>query len=114
MTQHVTLPDKLTIGESYGPAMHITSQEEAREYLRALVDRHVRLNPDRSREGAIHIELLNLGYYAGYFDQETRARVLRLFGARHPYLDVDATDEEAFRVGLELGRAQRGEESGDE
>lgn len=101
------LPDVMTYGEAYEAAMRITSECAAGEYFDALVERHVRLT-GRSREEASCIERVNLGYYAGYFDRETRARVLRLFGAAHPYLGLDATPEEAFRAGLALATESKG------
>ena len=45
----------------------------------------------------------NLGYFAGYYDHETRMRVERLFKCSHPVFGVakekEITAEEAFELG---------------
>ena len=94
-------PDKITIGEKYGPAMEITDQTEVDAYFEACVEHCMRF--DRSREEAEEIERANLGYYAGYRDFETRQRVERLFNAVHPVFgsvaNGEPTAEEAFAAG---------------
>ena len=76
------LPDKITIGDKYGPAMAITDQEEADVYFEVCMEHCMRFG--KSREEAEKIEKENLGYYAGYYNDETMARVNRLFRTRHP------------------------------
>jgi len=76
------MPDRITIGEKYGPAMTITDPEEARAYFEACVEHTMRFN--KTRDEAEAIERINLGYYAGYYDAKTATRILRLFGAEHP------------------------------
>lgn len=76
------LKDGGTIGDLYGPAMKITNQDEADEYFAALVRRAMRRG--LNREPAEAQERSNLGYYAGYYDAETRERVERLFRCSHP------------------------------
>lgn len=96
----MTLPDKMTIGELYNPAMKITTQNEATEYLKMLIERRLRVSPMNENE-AMKCELGNLGYYAGYFDPETYERVQRLFNCQHPIfgsLYPDAND--AYKKGL--------------
>lgn len=100
------LPDKMTIGEAYEPAMTMTDDAQAAEYFEALVDRHMRCF-GKPREEAEATELANLGYFAGYYDNETRARVERLFGCAHPIFGAIAkvgapTPEEAFQAGRDL------------
>ena len=82
------------------------TEEEAQEYLRRLVDHHLS-SPDTegvgpiTREEAQTVVLGNLGYFAGYYDSETMARVNRLFGAAHPIFGATTpTPEEAFTLGL--------------
>lgn len=73
----------MTIGERYGPAMEITEQTEADAYFEKLVQHHM----DKwgiARDEAEAVERKNLGYYAGYYSAETRARVERLFSCSHP------------------------------
>lgn len=106
------LPDWMTIGETYGPAMDIgrfaapSDEAEALEYFEALVARHLRCTP-KSREEAEQIERSNLAYFAGYYDSDTRARVERLFNCAHPVFGAIAekgppSPEEAFGLGYEL------------
>mgnify|MGYP001563936931 FL=1 len=78
----MTLPDMITNGEKYNPAMKITDEQEAATYFEACVEHTMRF--DRTRAEAETIERSNLGYYAGYYDDETRARVERLFRCQHP------------------------------
>lgn len=73
---------KITIGEKYGPAMEITDQSEADAYLEECVQHSISLG--KTRKEAEAIERGNLGYYAGYYDNETRERVERLFRCSHP------------------------------
>lgn len=75
-------PDKITIGDKYGPAMEITDQAQADAYFEKCVEHTMRHG--RTREVAESIERQNLGYYAGYYDSETRACVEKLFRCRHP------------------------------
>ena len=102
------LPDKMTYGETLGPAMEMKTQEEADEWFKALVERHIRLSPC-SREEAEKTERSNLGYYAGYYDSETRERVEQLFKCSHPIFGSIAvsgqpTAEEAFQKGLDFAK----------
>lgn len=98
----------MTIGEALGPAMKITEAADAREYFEALVEHAVRTDPEsESRESAEANLRQSLGYYAGYYDEETRARVERLFACQHPVFGAIATSgpltaEAALRRGLEL------------
>jgi hypothetical protein len=101
------LPDVLTFEQAYAPAMEIREEEGAAAYFQALVERDIRMN-GHSVEEAEAIERHNLGYYAGYYDQETRDRVLQLFNAPHPYFGREPVSTEgAYALGLELGRSMR-------
>jgi hypothetical protein len=75
-------PDKITYGDKYGPAMEITDQAAADAYFELCVEHCMRFG--RFRPEAESIERQNLGYYAGYYDSETRERVERLFRCAHP------------------------------
>lgn len=99
------LPDEMTIGEAYEPAMKMTDQAEASRYFEALVNRHMRCF-GKSRSEAETNERANLGYFAGYYDNETRHRVERLFGCAHPVFGAIAkvgapTPEEALQAGID-------------
>lgn len=104
-----------TYGEAYGPAMKITDQSEADAYLASLTAGLV--GAGRTRAEAEDIVRSNLGYWAGYYDDETRARVERLFRCAHPVFGAIAikgppTQDQALRAGLEMGRAAQRREGG--
>lgn len=97
------LPENITIGQKYEPAMEITDQAEADAYFEQLVAHTMRFG--KSREEAEVIERVNLGYFAGYYSHEVRARVERLFKCEHPIFGAIAkrgapTATEAFEAGL--------------
>ena len=75
-------PKQVTYGDKYGPAMTITDQALADAYFERCVAHTMSF--DHSRLTAEAIERENLGYYAGYYDNETRQRVERLFRCAHP------------------------------
>jgi len=100
------MPDKITMGDKYRPAMEMTDPKEAKKYFELCVEHTMRFG--KSREEAESIERQNLGYFAGYYDHDTRLRVERLFNCVHPILGAAIehipTSEEAFKAGLKLGR----------
>ena len=79
----IHFPDVTTYGEKYGPAMKIEDSEQGQMYLAACIDHQMRIG-GYSREEAEHIERNNIGYWAGYYDEDTRLRVERVFGIIHP------------------------------
>ena len=95
-----------TMGEIYGPAMRIQDPDEARAYFKALVEHHI-AKVGGSKESVEKIQRGNLGYYAGYYDNETRLRVEKLFSTSHPIFGPATsgtpTAEEAFEIGKILG-----------
>ena len=106
------LSDRLSIGELYGPAMDIASQAEADEYFELLVERNLRVNAGHGRAAAESVERQNLDYYAGYFSNETRERVEKLFRTAHPFFGALAvngppTVETAYNIGAAIGQAMR-------
>jgi hypothetical protein len=111
MPEPDAFPEKISIGDKYGPAMTIADQAAADAYFERCVEHTIRYwNKDRSEAEAI--ERANLGYYAGYYDDETRARVERMFNCAHPVFgriaDVGLpTADQAFAAGLELALARR-------
>lgn len=72
----------ITIGDKYGPAMEMQTEAEAAEYFERCVAHTMSFG--KSRVEAENIERQNLGYYAGYYSNETRERVERLFKCAHP------------------------------
>ncbi len=99
------MKDQITIGDKYGPAMKMTDQKEATEYFELCVEDTMGFG--KTREEAENIERQNFGYFAGYYDHETRIRVERLFSCVHPIFGAASehipTPEEAFEAGWNLG-----------
>ena len=99
---------KYTYGELYGPAMKIKTKDEADAYFKEILE-YCRANgeTDAGLERDIRD---NLGYYAGYYDDETRIRVEELFECAHPMFgkakDGSPSIEEAFKRGMDF--AERG------
>jgi hypothetical protein len=101
-------PDRITFGDKYRPAMAITNQAEADEYLEACVEHCMRFG--FTREEAEAIERGNLGYYAGYYDAGIRARVERLFKCAHPIFGAIAevgipSSKAAFDAGIAIAES---------
>ena len=101
------VPREVSIGDCYGPAMKIIDAAEAGKYYEKLVAHSMLFG--NSRAEAESIEKQNLGYYAGYYDSETRARVEKLFCCAHPIFGAisqgEPTAEEAFKMGEESSDA---------
>ena len=94
----------------YMVAMKITEPEDAKQYFEALVENCVKIS-GKSREECISIQKSNLGYFAGYYTDDTRERVERLFDCEHPFFgkitENKITDVEAFAMGLKMGKESR-------
>jgi hypothetical protein len=95
----------------YELAMHITEEDSARIALAAFVKFHMH-QTGCTREEAEAIQRSNLGYFAGYYNNETRERVERLFQCEHPIFGSIAkngppTAEQAFEMGQRLGESMR-------
>lgn len=73
-----------TRGDLYGPAMRVTDQAEADACFETILEYIVAQDPTLSREHHERIQRANLAYYAGYYNDEIRARVERLFRCAHP------------------------------
>lgn len=108
----------VTIGDKYRPAMEIENPAEAAAYFEACVQHYMsasqRLGKTVTHEVAENIERANLGYFAGYYGNDVRERVERLFNCAHPVFGAITengapTPEEAFLKGLEAGRAAAAE-----
>lgn len=67
----------ISIGEKYGPAMEIKEQAAADAYFEECVQHCI--SHGHTRQEAEQIERSNLGYYAGYYDSDTRRRIEALF-----------------------------------
>ena len=100
----------MTFGEKYDPSMTVTDQAEADSLFEKLVEHSMSFG--NSKEKAEEIERRNLGYWAGYFDNETRERVERLFKCEHPIFGAIAkigppTPLEAFELGKQWAAKER-------
>ena len=100
----------LTIREAYEPATKITDPEEARKYFLLLVGVCM-TQSNVSRQEAEKIEKANLGYYAGYYNHETRTRVEKLFDCAHPIFGPISqhipTPEEALEAGIRFAKMEK-------
>lgn len=113
--ERATGPTTLTSGELLGPAMRTVNAVAAIAYKNAYIDYLVRVH-GHSREHALLLFRDNLGYYAGYYDGETRRRVEALFDCEHPVFGSIAengtpTAEEAFRLGMEMAEKWKNKET---
>lgn len=113
--ERAMVPITLTSGELLGPTMKTVNAVAAIAYKNAYIDYLVRVH-GHPREHALLLFRDNLGYYAGYYDNETRRRVEGLFDCEHPVFDSIVkngvpTMEEAFRLGRELGERIKNEET---
>ena len=100
----------LTYGDCLNPAMKITEQDDADQYFVSYVAYIQQWLERESRADdmmAEDIAKINLGYFAGYYDSETRERVERLFRCKHPIFGAIATEgqpsaKEAYEMGKNL------------
>jgi hypothetical protein len=88
MTQFNPLnKESLTYGECLDPAMKITDSEDAIQYKKAymmFIEKSLKDGQSESGLTAEQIANVNLGYYAGYYSDEVRKRVEKLFMCSHP------------------------------
>ena len=97
------MKSEITLHEKYGPAMKVETKEEADAYFEECVAHCMTFG--KSREDSERIERSNIGYFAGYYDFETRQKVERLFGAPHPVFgSSQPTAQEAFDAGVKLAK----------
>ena len=102
----------LTFGECLGPAMEITDPEDAQQYLTEYIKYTQTFLDKKPRDDGMTAEdicKVNLGYYAGYYDSDTRVRVESLFTCAHPVFGTikdngQPTAEEAFQKGMDLAK----------
>lgn len=103
----------LTYRECLAPAMEITEQDDADQYFAEYVKFQQRMKDAHPEETSEHTAeqmcKINLGYYAGYYDAETRQRVERLFKCSHPVFGSVAQNgapspEQALQKGFEAAQ----------
>lgn len=102
-----------TIGDMMTAAAACATEEQAQELVRDEVDSMVAEQPLLLQEEARSLVMKNIGYLAGYFGREEAARILRLFGTRHPYFgaieDWPRTPEEMLEMGRKVAIRRREE-----
>lgn len=97
----------LTIGDCLEPAMKITDKKDADQYLKDYIKYIDSFQEkDASSES---IAKSNLGYYAGYYSNEVRERVEKLFCCSHPVFgsikeNGIPTPQEAFDMGKNMNK----------
>ena len=104
--------EELTYGDLLKPAMEITDPQDAQQYLTEYVkwvQKALDKEPRDDDMTAEQIAGVNLGYYAGYYDNETRVRVEELFMCSHPVFgsiknNGSPTPEQAFKMGEDLAK----------
>ncbi len=75
-------PWELTIGNKYGLAMEVTTEEQAATYFQLCVAHNMLWG--NSREEAERVERINIGYYTGYMKMEQAEKIRKLYGFSHP------------------------------
>lgn len=96
-----------TYGDLYDPAMKVQTKEEADAYFKKLQDlQSANGVPPEISEMIIKT---NLGYWAGYGDEERRERVERLYECEHPIFgsikeNGRPTSDEAYELGINRGK----------
>ena len=98
--------DSKTYGGLLLPAMEITEQDDADQYLEAYI-LFIQEHEGKDRTQAKYLAKTNLGYFAGYGNNEDRKRIERLFKCAHPIFgkaeEHVPTPEEAFNAGVRMG-----------
>lgn len=116
--------ETLTVGECLSPAMEIKDPETAKQYLKDYIaymkdnigwtqeENNVWLGDLKISNYALDdlsfesIAKCNIGFYAGYYDNETRERVEKLFDCGHPVFGKIAelglpSQEESYECGYQ-------------
>lgn len=99
-----------TYREQFESALKCETKEEAEHWMKTEVERYMRLFPGiHTRRETINMIKQNLGYMAGYYDDETAKKIHRLFGAVHPIFGTadyhgKVTPEEALMRGKILAK----------
>lgn len=99
--------ETLTYGEALEPAMGITDADDAAQYKADYIKYTEQFLKDGVSESGLNVEQIvntNLGYFAGYYSDEVRQRVERLFNCSHPIFgsikqNGRPTGKEAFECG---------------
>ncbi len=74
---------RLSYGECLKPAMEITNEADAQQYLDDYIA-YIETPPRPDGMTGEEIALNNIIYFSGYYDNETQERVKRLFCTSYP------------------------------
>jgi len=85
----------ISYGEVLGPAMKITDQDDANQYMKEyikFIQTRCRSEQNRkmTREEATEIAKHNIGYFAVYYSDEVRYRIYKLFNTNLVLLGAKA------------------------
>jgi len=117
----------LTCSEMLSPAMKIQSEKDAKQYFDKYVDfilldmkdERIALNKLYKNDGNANVDLIlrnkaesiakaNLGYWAGYYNDETRKRVEKLFMCSHPIFgSIEENGRPAGKESFECGKQRK-------
>jgi hypothetical protein len=105
MTEPDWTRDDLTWGEILHPAMEVETEEQATAFFEAYVSWLMR-RWNHTRAMAESAAKINIGYFAGYYDDETANRVYRLFHCSHPILGTatNVSPQEMIECGRRLAQ----------
>jgi len=100
-----------TSGEFYARALEITDEREARVFFDESVRLTLKQWPRFSQEEAESHVKSTIAYYAGYYSNDVRARVERLFNCVHPFFgsierDGPPSPDAAYQMGQALAMGQ--------
>lgn len=82
----------------------VSTQEEADRCLKEYID-ELMAETGKNRRAAKKLAKVNIGYFAGYHDEETARRIWKLYRTRHPIFDRRwPQPREAFHLGKKWAR----------
>lgn len=85
--------------------LYVKTKEEAEAFLEAYINEILKARPKTTRRIARKIAKKNIGYFAGYHDEETAKRIWKLFGTRHPVFGTRwPSPKHAFEMGIHWGK----------
>jgi len=96
-----------TIREVFDEALRLakTDKDEAQDFFYQYVN-HISFVNKYSWDKSIEIAKSNLGYFAGYYNQEVCDIIYKTYQCSHPIFGnkpFSVNPEEAYRKGLEIG-----------
>ena len=99
-----------TMGELFDFALKLAKEEdktESQEFFREYV-KQISIKNNYSLEKSTEIAKLNLGYFAGYYNQDVCDLIYKTYNCSHPIFGnkpFEVSPEEAYKKGLERGKS---------